>query len=78
MRYLTVGKEKLIMPGKTVGEVISLLDEAYPGIEKRLCEGGRLDPAVTVSVDGKVTRLGLLEAIGEQSEIHFLPAVAGG
>jgi len=29
-------------------------------------------------VDGRVARLGLYEPVGEQSEVLFLPAVAGG
>jgi molybdopterin converting factor small subunit len=78
MRDLTDGQAQVDVPGKTVGDVIAALDVVCPGIKDRLCKENRLDPAITVSVDGKVTRLGLLEPVDEQSEVIFLPAVAGG
>ncbi len=78
VRDLTAGQAQVNVPGKTVGDVIAALDAVYPGIQDRLCKGDRLDPAITVSVDGRVTQLGLLEPVGEQSEVIFLPAVAGG
>ncbi len=40
--------------------------------------GERLDPAIAVTVNGKVSRLRLLQAIEEKSEILFLPVLAGG
>jgi hypothetical protein len=40
--------------------------------------GEQLDPALAVFVDGRVARLGLLAPVGNNSEIHFLPAIAGG
>jgi molybdopterin converting factor small subunit len=78
MRGLTGGQEQVRVPGKTVGQVLAALDEAYPGVKERLCEGERLVPTVMVSVDGEIARLGLLEPVREQSEIRFLPAIAGG
>ena len=78
MRDLTGGREQISAPGKTVGEVIAALDEAFPGIKSRLCVGEQLDPALAVFVDGKIARLGLLAPVGDQNEIHFLPAIAGG
>jgi molybdopterin converting factor small subunit len=78
MRDLSGGKEQVDVPGRTVGEVIAALDAMYPGIQDRLCDRDRLVPTITVSVDGRVAGLGLLEAVGEQSEILFLSAVGGG
>jgi molybdopterin synthase sulfur carrier subunit len=78
MRDLTDGRAQISVPGETVGDVIAALDRAYPGIRGRLCKGDRLDPAIMGSVDGRGARLGLLEPVEEQSEILFLPAVAGG
>jgi len=78
IRDLTGGKESVTAPGKTVGQVIAAMDDAYPGIKGRLCQGDRLDPAIVAYVDGRIARLGLSEAVEEQSEIHFLPVVAGG
>ena len=78
MRDLAGGLEQVDVPGRTVGQAIDALDRAYPGIRDRLCDGGRIDTAIAVWVDGRIARLGLEEGIGERSEIYFLPAVAGG
>jgi len=78
MRGLTGGQESVEAPGQTVGQVIAALERAYPGLQARLSDGQRLNPAIVAHVDGKVARLGLSEAVEEHSEIHFLPALAGG
>ena len=78
IRDLTGGRQRVEVPGRTVGEIVASLRQAYPGIERRLCQGERLHPSIQVSVDGRITRLGLLEPVGERSEILFLPTIAGG
>jgi molybdopterin synthase sulfur carrier subunit len=78
MRNLTGGKEKVTVPGNTVGQVIAQLERLFPGIESRLCDAGGLRPGIAVAVDTQVGRLGLAEPVNENSEVHFLPAVSGG
>ncbi len=78
MRDLTAGQERVHVPGRRVSEVIDALEAAYPGFKDRVCRDGRIDPAISVWVDGRVAPLGLRQAVEEQSEIQFLPAVAGG
>ena len=78
MRGLTQGRVKVEVAGHTVGEVIEELDRVYPGVRAKLVDGGRLSPGVSVAVDGEMAPLGLAEAVGESSEIHFLPAIGGG
>ncbi len=78
MRDLTGGRAEVRVPGATVGEVIDALEAAYPGARARLCEGGALSPLLVVAVDGRRSRLGLAEPVGEESAIRFLPAVSGG
>lgn len=78
MRNLTGGQRQLSASGKTVREVIEALDEAYPGLKARLCDGDRLNPALAVYIDGQMSERGLAAAVREESEIHFLPAVSGG
>jgi molybdopterin synthase sulfur carrier subunit len=78
MRDLTAGREQVDAPGKTVLEVIAALDAAYPGFKDRLCRGGKIDPAISVWIDGRIAPLGLMQAVGEHSEIQFLPVAAGG
>ena len=78
MRDLTGGREQISVPGATVREVIDALDCASPGIKARLRAGDRLAPGLAVTVDGRSARLGLMAPVEEQSEVHFLPAIAGG
>jgi molybdopterin converting factor small subunit len=78
VRDLTGGQETVTVAGGTVRQVIEALERIYPGIEKRLCDPNGLRPGIAVAVDSQVARLGLSQPVGEQSEVHFLPAVAGG
>ncbi len=78
MRKLTDGREQVEVRGATVRQVIASLDELYPGFKDRLVEDGRVKRNISVAVDGEVCRLGLLEKVQEDSEVHFIPAVGGG
>lgn len=78
MRDLTGGAQMVSAAGRTVREVVQDLERQFPGVAERLCAGDRLKPSIGVAVDGVVTRRGLAATVGEQSEVHFLPAVAGG
>ena len=78
LRDLADEKESIHVPGATVAEVIDALDRLHPGVRRRLCQADRLRPGLAAVVDGVVARLGLLEAVGPDSEVHFLPAIAGG
>lgn len=78
MRDLTGGTQTVRVDGKTVAQVIETLDTLYPGIRARLCKGDRLMPTIAVAVDGRVSRLGLRQPVGEHSELRFVPAVEGG
>ena len=37
-----------------------------------------LTRGMAVTVDGITSELGILEKVGEESEVHFLPAISGG
>jgi sulfur-carrier protein len=78
MRDLTGGQVTVEAPGRTVRAVIDALNERYPGVRARLCDGDALAAVLTVAVDGKLSRLGLMQPVGEASEIRFLPAIEGG
>ena len=78
MRNLTGDRETVVVPGSTVREVIKNLEAEYPGMKDRLVDKFRLKGNITVAVDGEVTPLGILEKVGEDSEVHFLPAIGGG
>ena len=72
------GKSAVQVDGETVHQVIDNLEKAYPGIRERLMDQGKLRPNISVAVDGEVTPIGLLEAVGPQSEVHFVAAIKGG
>lgn len=78
LRDLTGGHESVTVGGATVRQVIEALDRAYPGVKNRLCDGQGLRSGIAVAVDTQVARLGLLQPVGETSEVHFLPAISGG
>jgi len=78
LRELTNGHDKVIVPGETVNEVIAVLEERYPGIEARLCEGGRLRSNIAVVVDGVASRQRLRQRLTEASEVHFVSSISGG
>jgi len=61
-----------------VREVIVNLDVEYPGVKEHLCRGDSLAPSLSVFVDGRRAPMGMLQPVGEHSEVHFLSIVEGG
>lgn len=78
LRDLTGGQETVPVAAATVGQVIDALEQLHPGIRARLCDGANLRPGLAVFVDAEVAPLGLAQAVGPNSEVHFLPAIGGG
>jgi molybdopterin synthase sulfur carrier subunit len=78
MRSLTAGQESVQVEGATLGELIDALEAKHPGIKAKLCQGSGVRPGLSVVIDGQIARGGLAEAVGEKSEVHFIPAIAGG
>ena len=78
MQNLTSGKSIVEIPGATVRQIINNLDVEFPGMKERLVDDGRVKPNISVAIDGEITTLGMLEKVGENSEVHFLPAIGGG
>ena len=78
MRKLTGGKATVDVSGANVREIVNNLEELHPGLKERLVDKWKLKSNITVAVDGQVTPLGMLEKVGENSEVHFLPAIGGG
>ena len=77
-RDLTGGVQVVDVSGDSIADVIAALDAAYPGIEARLCEGGRIRPYISVAINGEISRRGLRQKLHEPSEIHFVPSLGGG
>jgi sulfur-carrier protein len=78
LRELTGGREVVTVGGTRVGEVIDELERLHPGVKARLCDEDALRPGIAVVVGTEVSRLGLRQPVGPDSEVHFLPAIAGG
>ena len=78
MQKMTDGKQTVEVEGSTVRRIINNLDEAYPGMKERLVANNKVKPNISVAVDGVVTAMGMLEKVGEESEVFFLPAIGGG
>ncbi len=80
MQRITGAPDRVQVAGATVRQVINNLERLHPGIKELLYdeELDDITPGLAVIVDGDVSQLGLLERVGEDSEMHFLPAIGGG
>ena len=80
LRELTGGARTVDVPGATLGDVLSRLDERHPGIRERLIndEGDALNPYIEVAVGDEIATLGLLTPVPPGAEVHILPNVSGG
>jgi molybdopterin converting factor small subunit len=78
MRDLTAGRDCVRVPGPTVADLIDELERAYPGVKERLVVRGQLAPGLMVTVDGRRALRVLEETVGGESEVRFLPLMAGG
>jgi len=78
LRKLADGKDHFLLEGKTVGELMSQLEQQNPALANALCPGGELKQGLAVAVDGSMSNRGLYQKVQENSEVHFLPMVGGG
>lgn len=79
-RALAGGAETVVVSGVTVRQVTRNLDAAHPGFWERLVdeERDRIRAGVTVVINGVAVGYALHEPVGENDEVHYLPAIAGG
>ena len=83
LRPLCNGQQLMELPGATVGEVLRALVAAYPAVEERIfrdgsVSSGRLQPGMSVAVDGDVAAHPLSHPVQANSELSIIPAIAGG
>ena len=78
LQALTGGDKKVEVDAFNLQQVIDGLETLYPGMKSRLVENGQLRSNLAVAIDGELARMGLLEKVGEESEVHFVPAIGGG
>jgi len=78
LRELTAGVEQLDMDVHNVRAVINQLEQRFPGIRNRLCQQDQISPSLQISIDSVITSRGMIAKIQPNSEVHFIPAIAGG
>ena len=78
MQRITGGLEQVQVAGATIRQVVNNLDKEYPGLKAEICTDDDINPGIAVVIDGETANLGMLERVKEDSEIHFIPAMAGG
>jgi len=78
MQKLTGGQAQVEVEGGTVREVVENLEAVFPGFKARICEDDRIRSSLAVAIDGEISSQGMRRKVGPESEVHFLPALAGG
>jgi molybdopterin synthase sulfur carrier subunit len=81
LRKLTDGKEEVTASGATIADVITALEQSYPGIKARICdESGQVRRFVNIFTNDEDIRFlqNLETPVSEKDEISIVPAIAGG
>jgi molybdopterin converting factor small subunit len=81
LRSATGGNATVEVDGATVGEVLTALDDAHPGIGARIRgDDGAIRRFVNVFVDDEDVRFasGLDTPVRDGATVSIIPAVAGG
>ncbi|GAA6734304.1 MoaD family protein [Thermus oshimai] len=75
-----VGQGQVQVEGRTVGEVLQALIQAYPALREELFEGEELAERVSVFLEGRDVRYlnGLATPLAEEATLDLFPPVAGG
>ena len=78
LQLLTGGVRQVEVEARNVRQLVDQLDGLYPGMKDRLVDEGQIRSNLAVSIDGEIARLGLMERLKQNSEVHFVPAIGGG
>ena len=78
LRNFTGGESKVVIPGDTLRELLDNMEKRYPGVRRVLVQEELIREDIAVAIDGEISHQGLFQLIGKHSEVHFIPAVAGG
>lgn len=81
LRSYIAGLSEVVAQGTTLREVLTSLDQQYPGIGGRvLDDSGQLRRFVNVYIDDDDVRFlaGLDSKVDEGASVSIIPAVAGG
>ena len=81
LRKLTGERETIEADGATVGELLTAIDQSYPGLRERICdEQGAVRRFVNVYVNDEDIRFLEDQAtpVKDTDEVSIVPAIAGG
>jgi sulfur-carrier protein len=78
LRKYTGGKDRIVVSGRNVGQLLDDLERQYPGLREHVIEDGDIKPSVAISIDGDMSTGGVLEPVRDSSEVFILPAIGGG
>ena len=81
LRKLTGERETIEADGATVGELLTAIDQTYPGLRERICdEQGQVRRFVNVYVNDEDIRFLSDQAtpVKGTDEVSIVPAIAGG
>ena len=71
-RRFTGGATELEVEADTFRRMVLELDRRFPGL------GRQIDESMAVAIDGVVHQTAMLEGVGPDSEVCFVPAISGG
>ena len=78
MQHATNGEVSIEIPGEKLGQVIDLLIQKNPQLGEEILINGSIRSDLAIAIDSEITENGLLEKVGENSQIFFIPALGGG
>lgn len=81
LRKLTSGTDVVAIEGSTVDEILTSLDQVYPGMRERICdEHGNVRRFINIFVNGEDIRFLQEKAttVTDGDEVSIVPAMAGG
>ncbi len=80
LQRLTNGKDEVEGKAGTIIELITDLDQKYPGLMERISEGGKIRRFVNIYVNEEDIRFLQAEntTVKDGDEVSIVPAIAGG
>ncbi len=78
LQEFAAGRDRIVVPGRTLRQVFDRLDVEYPGLKAQLVVDDAIRPGLAVAVNDEMTSRGLLEPVPEDGVVRILPALGGG
>ena len=78
LKELPGGITSVEVEASNIRQLVERLEQLFPGIQQRLCDGDDLRSGLQVSIDSVMTSRGLIAKVQPGNEIHFVPAFGGG